>query len=38
MAKWYDQYVTEQERKNLQGGPKGIRARQRKEDEAENGG
>ena len=38
MAKWYDQYLTEQERKNLQVGQKGIRARNRKQEEAENRG
>ena len=30
MAKWYDQYLTQDERKHLQVGQKGIRARQRK--------
>jgi hypothetical protein len=38
MAKWYDQYLTEQERKHLQVGQKGIRARNRKQQEAENRG
>jgi len=38
MAKWYDQWLTEQERNNLQVGQKGIRARRRKqEDEANRG-
>jgi len=38
MAKWYDQWLTERERNNLQVGQKGIRARRRKqEDEANRG-
>ena len=31
MANWYDEYLTEQERNNLQVGQKGIRARRRKQ-------
>ena len=31
MAKWYDPYLTDQEKKRLQVGQKGIRARQRKQ-------
>ena len=31
MAKWYDEYLTDQEKKHLQVGQKGIRARQRKQ-------
>ena len=30
MAKWYDEYLTEQEKAHLQVGQKGIRARRRK--------
>lgn len=34
MAKWYDPWLTSQEKKNLQVGQKGIRARQRQQEEA----
>ena len=38
MAKWYDQWLTEQERAHLQVGQKGIRARRRKQEDADNRG
>lgn len=36
MAKWYDEYLTDQEKKNLQIGQKGIRARERKKTQESN--
>jgi hypothetical protein len=36
MAKWYDEYLTDQEKKHLQVGQKGIRARQRKQTHEQN--
>jgi translation initiation factor 2 beta subunit (eIF-2beta)/eIF-5 len=36
MAKWYDEYLTEQEKARLQVGQKGIRARRRKEAQESN--
>ena len=38
MAKWYDQWLTDQERRQLQVGQKGIRARRRKQEDADNRG
>lgn len=38
MSKWYDQWLTEQERAHLQVGQKGIRARRRRQEDADNRG